>query len=380
VSEVRTVLQGYVDRGSIPGAVALLARGDEVQVHPMGSMRTGHDGPPMQPDTIFRIASITKPITAAAAMLLVDYGSIVLDDPVTGWLPEIARPMVVRTPASPVDDVVPARREITLRDLLTSRPGWGFPSDFTLPAIQALFAVQKDGRAPHLFQPPHEWLEALARIPMIAQPGEAWLYDTSFCILGILVARVAGQPLHEFLAERLFEPLGMADTGFAVPTGKLDRLASYYVPDETGTLQPGDGQDVWTGLPAFESGSGGLLGTAGDWLRFARILLADGVVDGRQILSRESVRQLLTNQVPDAQREPARLFLDGQGWGFGGSVDVAPERPWQVPGRYGWTGGTGTSAHLIPATGTVNILLTQVGVTSPDPTPQLLDFWRAAAT
>jgi CubicO group peptidase (beta-lactamase class C family) len=373
MSKVRAVLQGYVDRSAIPGAVTVLARGSDVEVSAVGSMRI--DGPPMEPDTIFRIASITKPITAAGAMLLVDDGTMALDDPVAKWLPELAAPMVVRTPASPIDDVVPARRAITIRDLLTSRAGWGFPADFSLPAIQELFGVQKDGRAPHLFAPPQEWLEALAKIPMIAQPGEAWLYDTAPCILGILIARAAGQPLHEFLAERLFEPLGMVDTGFSIPAAKLDRLASYYVPDETGTLRPADSQETWTQLPAFESGSGGLLGTAGDWLRFARMLLSDG----QGVLSRESVRQMLTNHIPAEQREPARLFLEGQGWGFGGSVDVVAEEPWQVPGRYGWVGGTGTAAHLIPSTGAVAILLTQVGVTSPVPQPQLLDFLRAAA-
>lgn len=379
MSQVRAVLQGYVDRGMIPGAVALVAPGAAIHVDAVGSMRTGRDGPPMEPDTIFRIASITKPITAAAAMVLVDDGTIALDDPVAEWLPEIAAPMVVRTPASPIDDVVPARRAITLRDLLTSQSGWGFPADFMLPAVQALFSVQKDGRAPHLYPPPDQWLAQLAKIPMIAHPGDAWLYDTSPCILGILIARVAGRPFHEFLAERLFEPLGMVDTGFAVPAAKLHRFASYYVPDESGALQPADQQETWTELPAFESGSGGLLGTAEDWLRFARMLLAGGVVDGRQVLSRESVRQMLTNHIPVEQREPARLFLEGQGWGFGGSVDLTPEKPWQVPGRYGWVGGTGTAAHLIPGTGTVAILLTQVGVTSPEPMPHLLDFFRAAA-
>ena len=275
--------------------------------------------------------------------------------------------------------MVPASRPITLFDLLTSRPGWGFPPDFTRPAVQMLFGVQKDGRAPHLFEPPHEWLTALARVPMAAQPGEAWLYGSSSDILGVLIARAAGQPLSEFLAERVFGPLGMTDTGFAIPAAKLDRFASYYVPGPDGTLQPGDTQQVWTEPPAFESAAGGLLGTADDWLRFARMLLADGEVSGRPFLSRGSVRQMLTSHLTAAQRQAAGVFLDGQGWGFGGSVDVAPTQPWYVPGRYGWIGGTGTSAHLTPSTGTVAILLTQAGVTSPDPYPLLLDFWRCAA-
>jgi CubicO group peptidase (beta-lactamase class C family) len=378
VTDLKATLDTSVQNGSLPGAVALLARGDQTEVHVVGSQGLDHDAP-MARDSIFRIASITKPVAAAAAMLLVDEGRIELDDPVTGWLPELSSPQVVRTPTSPVDDVIAADRPITLFDLLTSRSGWGFPADFTLPAIQMLFNVQKDGRAPHLFEPPHEWLTALARVPMVAQPGEAWLYGTSFDILGVLIARVADQSLDEFLAERLFTPLGMVDTAFAIPTAKLDRLARYYAPDPTGALQQADTQEVWTSLPAFESGGGGLLGTADDWLRFARMLLADGSVDGRPLLSSTSVGQMLSDHLTDAQRHSVDLFLEGQGWGFGGSVDVAPSQPWNVPGRYGWVGGTGTSAHLVPSSGTVALLLTQVAVSSPAPTPLVLDFWRYAA-
>jgi CubicO group peptidase (beta-lactamase class C family) len=157
-------------------------------------------------------------------------------------------------------------------------------------------------------------------------------------------------------------------------------LARYYTPDSTGALQEADGKAVWTRLPAFESGGGGLLGTADDWSRFARMLLADGRVDGKPLLSLDSVRRMRTDYLDDRQRAAARLFLEGQGWGFGGSVDVTSTQPWEVPGRYGWVGGTGTSAHLTPSTGTVAILLTQVGVTSPAPSPLQLDFWSYAAT
>jgi CubicO group peptidase (beta-lactamase class C family) len=379
MTDLRTTLETYVQSGSLPGAVALLARGEQLEVLTVGSQGLEHEAP-MARDTLFRIASITKPIAAAAAMLLVEDGRIQLDDPVAGWLPELASPLVVRTPNGPVDDVVPAQRPITLFDLLTSRPGWGFPADFSLPAVQMLFRVQKDGRAPHLFEPPQEWLTALSRVPMVSQPGEAFLYGTSFDILGVLIARVAGQTLGDFLAERIFEPLGMVDSGFAIPESKLDRLARYYTPDPAGALQEADTKAVWTHLPEFESGGGGLLGTADDWLRFARMLLAEGRVDGKQLLSADSVQRMLTNYLDDTQRESARLFLEGQGWGFGGSVDVASTQPWEVPGRYGWVGGTGTSAHLTPSTGTVAILLTQVGVTSPAPNPLQLDFWSSSAT
>jgi CubicO group peptidase (beta-lactamase class C family) len=378
VTDLQAMLETRVRDGSLPGAVALVARGDRLEVPTIGSLGLDVEGP-MTRETIFRMASITKPIVAAAAMLLAEDGKIGLSDPVADWLPELSSPRVARTPDSPVDDVVPARRPVTLFDLLTSRPGWGFPADFSLPAIQMLFNVQKDGRAPHLFEPPHEWLTALAKVPMVSQPGERFLYGTSFDVLGVLIARLTDQTLGDVLAERLFEPLGMVDAGFAIPESKLDRFARYYLPNPDGALQPADTQAVWTRLPAFESGGGGLLGTADDWLRFARMLLAEGRVDGRQLLSRESVQQMLTNHLDEAQRASARLFLEGQGWGFGGSVDVASTQRWEVPGRYGWVGGSGTSAHLIPSTGTVAILLTQVGVTSPAPVPLQLEFWSYAA-
>ncbi|HWE70231.1 MAG TPA: serine hydrolase domain-containing protein [Acidimicrobiales bacterium] len=378
MTDLQAMIETRVRNGSLPGAVAVVASGERLEVQAIGSLGLDHPGP-MTRDAIFRIASITKPIVAAAAMLLVEDGNIGLSDPVANWLPELSSPRVVRTPDSPVDDVVPARRPVTLFDLLTSRPGWGFPADFSLPAIQMLFNVQKDGRAPHLFEPPHEWLTALAKVPMVSQPGERFLYGTSFDVLGVLIARLTDQTLGDVLAERLFDPLGMVDTGFAVPESKLDRFARYYLPDPDGALQPADTQAVWTRLPVFESGGGGLLGTADDWLRFARMLLADGRVEGRQLLAPASVRQMLTNHLDEAQRASARLFLEGQGWGFGGSVDVAPTQRWEVPGRYGWVGGSGTSAHLIPSTGTVAILLTQVGVTSPAPVPLQLEFWSYAA-
>ena len=342
--------------GAVPGAVALLAHGDDVEVVAAGS----HDlegTAPMARDSIFRIASITKPITAAAVMMLVDDGRIALDDPVERWLPELASPVVVRTPAGPVDDVVPAARAITVLDLLTSRAGYGYPSDFSAPAVELLATIQGDGEG-HDRPDADEWLAQLARIPLLYQPGEAWLYDTCSDLQGILIARASGLTLPEFFAERLFEPLGMADTGFEVPAAKRDRLTSAYRPADGG-LELTDAPDGdWSRPPAFATGSGGLASTADDWHRFARLLLGGGTLDGRRLLSPESVRQMTSNHLSGAEREVGALFLEGQGWGFGGSVDVEAVDPWNVPGRYGWVGGTGTTAHIVASTGTVAILLT----------------------
>lgn len=336
----------------------------------------------MARDTLFRWASITKPVTAAAVMLLIDGGIIGLEDPVDEWLPELAAPMVARAPASEADDLVPAARKITVLDLLSSQAGYGFPSDFSLPAVQPLFGVQKDGREIRSFPAPDVWMAGLATVPMLYQPGEAWLYDTCSTLQGVLVTRITGQALPEFLAERIFTPLGMTQTGFYVPPARRDRFTSYYRAGEHGTLELADAPDgQWSTPPAFPLGNGGLAGTADDWALFATMLLAEGTrADGSQLLSKESVRLMTTDHTTAAQREIGELFLEGQGWGFGGSVDIADIDPWNVPGRYGWVGGTGTSAHIVPATGTIAILLTQVGADSPVTPRWMRDFWEYAAT
>jgi CubicO group peptidase (beta-lactamase class C family) len=334
----------------------------------------------MARDSIFRIASLTKPITAAAVMMLIDDGRLAIDEPVHKWLPELANLMVVRTPASPIDDVVPAARPITVFDLLSSCAGYGFASDFSLPAVQRLFSVQKDGREPRSFSPQDKWMAELAEIPLLYQPGEAWLYDTCSTIQGVLVARVSGQSLTDFLADRVFEPLGMVDTAFEVPADKLDRFTSSYRngPDGLELADSRDGQ--WSGPPVFALGNGGLVSTADDLLAFGRMLLAEGTTaDGRRILTPESVRLMTTNHTTSAQRATGELFLDGQGWGFGGAVDIATVNPWDVPGRYGWWGGTGTSAHITPSTGKVTILLTQVATDGPVTPTWLHDFLRHTA-
>jgi CubicO group peptidase (beta-lactamase class C family) len=381
MSKLRDILETNVGTGPVPGAVGLVACDGRVEVEAAGAVGAPGSAP-MARDSIFRIASITKPITAAAVMMLVEDGRIALGDPVRRWLPELASPMVVRTPASPVDDVVPAARPITVADLLTFRAGYGFPSDFSLPAVGLLFSELKQGPPqPQLVPAPDEWMAALSRIPLLHQPGEAWLYDTCSDIQGVLIARVSGRPLPEFLAERLFGPLSMADTGFEVPAGKLGRFTSYFRAGPGSGLELADAPSgQWSSPPAFPSGGGGLVSTADDWHRFAQMLLAGGTGGGRRLLSPESVWQMTTDHLTAAQRHASRLFLEGQGWGFGGSVDIEVIDPWNAPGRYGWVGGTGTAAHITPSTGAVTILLSQLELGGPTTPALMQDFWRYAAT
>ncbi len=349
MTTLQELVEAAVGRGTVPGAAALVARGEDVEIAAAGEVA---------PDSIVRLASTTKPITAAAVMLLVDDGLVALDDPIARWLPELASTWVVRTPESPIDDVVSGARPITVEDLLTFRAGWGFPSDFSLPAVgELLQKLPPFGTR----ETPDEWLETLAAVPMLRQPGEAWLYNTCSDIQGVLVARVSGRPLPEFLAERIFEPLEMIDTGFHVPAEKHDRLPAYH----GSAAMPIDG-DLWKEPPIFPSGSGGLASTLADWHRFGRMLLADG----GGLLSPEAVRLMTTDHLTQEQRDASTLFLEGAGWGFGGAVER--------DGRYGWIGGTGTTAHVVPSTGTVGVLLTQVQMTGPTPTPLMREFWQYA--
>ncbi|WP_435599422.1 serine hydrolase domain-containing protein [Streptomyces anulatus] len=377
------LLDAHIAKGSMPGAVALVSRGGRTEVASAGTAGLAGSAP-MRRDSLFRIASITKPIVAAAAMTLVEDGLIAPADPVAAWLPELAAPLVVRTPRSPVDDVVSAVRPITLLDLLTFRAGYGFPSDFSLPAVAPLFAELKQGPPqPQAVPAPDAWMAALSRIPLLHQPGDGWLYNTCSDILGVLVARVADRPLPAYLAERLFEPLGMTDTGFAVEPAALDRFTGYYRAgadsgDEPVLVDAPDGQ--WSSPPAFPSGAGGLVSTVDDWAAFGRMLLAGGLSDdGRRVLAAESVRQMITDHLTPEQRAESGLFTEGQGWGFGGAVDVEIAAPWNVLGRYGWVGGTGTTAHIVPSTGAVAVLLTQMEMSGPTAPQVMRDFWTYAA-
>ena len=385
---MRDVLERHVESGRIPGLVALVGRGDETHVETIGTM--GHDGGrPMRRDTIFRMASTSKPVSVAAAMVLLDECRLRLDDPVLPWLPELADRRVLTRIDGPLDDTVPARRPITVRDVLTSTFGLGM--DMTVIGTPIMNAVFEQGLTPNLPEPmpePDEWMRRLGTLPLMYQPGERWQYQISSDLLGVLVARVAGQSFETFLRDRVFNPLGMTDTAFHVPADKIDRLPTLYAPDpQTGEFIVWDeaAGGRWSAPPAFEGGGGGLVSTVDDYHAYFRMLLNHGVHQGERILSRPAVELMTTNRLTPEQtaarttlaRDNVHIsFGQGQhgGWGFGMAVrtyrgDYAPL------GQFGWDGGSGTSTYADPDNGLIGILCTQVGATVPDSTRAFLDFW-----
>jgi CubicO group peptidase (beta-lactamase class C family) len=377
-------MAGYVERGEVTGLVTLVCRRDEVHVDAIGTMSLGGD--PMRRDAIFRISSMTKPVTAVAAMILVEECRLRLDDPVDHWLPELADRMVLKWIDGPLDDTVPANRPIAVRDLLTFRMGFGqmmAPPD-AYPILRAA-NEQRVGMGPpnpSATPAPDEWIRRLGALPLMYQPGEKWLYHTGSDVLGILIARVSGKPLETFLRERIFEPLDMKDTGFSVPADKLDRFVTSYLPDAgTGKLElyddAVDGQ--WSGVPAFPSGGGGLVSTIDDYLSFGRMMLNFGTHGTERILSRPAVELMTADQLTPDQRADATGFLgENRGWGFGVAVVTRRDDIASVPGRYGWDGGLGTSWTSDPREHMVTILMTQSAWTSPSPPGVLLDCWTLA--
>ena len=351
--------------------VTLIAQGDEVHVDAIGTMAFDSDKP-MKRDTIFRLASLTKPILATATMMLMEDGTLALDEPIDRLLPELADRRVLRRIDGPLDDTVAANRPITVRDLLTFRMGYGMlieptatpPFDPPFPIVQAANELQlvmgpPDPRTPH---DPDRWIERFGRLPLMYQPGERWQYNTGSLVLSVLVARAAGQPLEALLQKRIFEPLGMRDTGFSMPAEHADRLPSQYTTDfQTGKmeLQTLTGPDVWARPPKFPSGASGLLSTIDDYLAFARLLLSKGLHGDERLLSQRSVEMMTTNHLTPEQIAQGGPLLSESGWGFGMAVTVAPDDVSPAPGRYGWAGGSGTTWFNDPHRQLVAIALTQ---------------------
>jgi len=371
IAPLRELMAARVSKTEFPGAVWLVAHGNDVAVDTVGV--TAIDGnAPMRRDTIFRIASMTKAITATAVMMLVEEGKLTLDAPAERWLPELANRRVLRRIDGPLDYTVPARRAITVQDLLTFTLGFGLLFDNTLPIQRAIDALQLVNGPPVPMTPhaPDEWMRRFGTLPLMHQPGEQWMYNTGSLLQGVLVQRAASQPFETFVSERIIEPLGMHDTGFFVPAAKLDRFAGCgnFTDAQSGTKSRMDrdgANSAYASPPVFPSGSAGLVSTVDDYLTFTRMLLNGGTHKGRRLLSAESVRDMTRDHLTPEQKSASSFFpgfFDTHGWGYGVAISTAPDAVTRTPGRYGWDGGFGTSWFTDPGRNLIAIVMTQ----SPD--------------
>ena len=348
------IVEGAVEQGQAPGVVAAVARGGRVHVATAGVMAVG--GPPMRRDTLFRISSNTKPMTAVVVLSLVDDGLLALDESVERLLPELADRRVLVRPDGPLSETAAAQRPITVRDLLTFTWGFGMQGAmFMAPEPWPILTATVERElstfgAPQPASTPDQdtWMARLGELPLLAQPGERWLYQSGSQVLGVLASRAAGAPLAEVMRQRLVGPLGMQDTAFH--TTDTTRLATAYANQggELVVIDRPDGQ--WSHPPAFHDGGGGLLSSVDDLVAFGRMLQRGG----RPVLSSTTVGEMTRDQLSAAQRAnvwPGFSFLDGRGWGYGLSV--------LDDGRYTWDGGFGTTWSNVPSQDLTVVVLTQ---------------------
>jgi CubicO group peptidase (beta-lactamase class C family) len=349
------VAASHVGDDKVPGLVALVACGDDVHVEALGTLAIG--GLPVERASLFRIASTTKPITGAATLALAREGLLELDEPVERLLPEVANQRVLRRMDGPLDDTTPAEGPVTVRGLLTFTFGFGMalemfmaPEPWPVVAAAAEAGLATIGPPrPHDFVDPDIWIARFGELPLMAQPGQRWLYNTGAHVLSVLCARAAGTSYDEVLRSRLFEPLGMSDTGFS--TDDVTRLATAYQPTADGLMVWDSPDGQWSRPPAFHDGGAGLVSTVDDLLAFARMLLRDG----DPVLAADQVREMGRDHLTAEQREFGEAFLGGRGWGLG--VSVVRDGPWA--GAIGWDGGLGTSFLVHPARDLAVIVLTQ---------------------
>lgn len=350
LADNRTSIVQAVEAGLLAGAVTLVWQGGKVlQVNEIGH-RDVQAKLPMQRDTIFRIASMTKPVTVAAAMSLVEEGKLALSDPVARWLPELADVRVLVDPTGPLDRTVATQRPITIDDLMTHRSGLAYVFSVLGPLSRAYGQLS-------LRQDQDHWLAEVAALPLVHQPGERLTYSHATEVLGIALSRIEGKPLHTVLSERIFEPLGMLDTGFFISPDKRGRTATMYRLDEQSGLRDDAMGPIPVTEPRFCQGGAGLVSTVDDYLRFVRMLLGGGEVDGVRVLSEESVRLMRTDRLTEEQKRQPFLGMPywiGRGFGLNLSVitDPAKSAPLFGPGGLGtfsWPGAYGTWWQADPA-------------------------------
>ena len=376
LDRVRKWMHGWVDSGRLAGMVTVVMRRGELAFAETAGKADVERNRPMRPDTIFRIYSMTKPLTSTAIMMLYEEGRFQLDDPISKFIPAFANPRVYMGGSRGKIESVPAEREITFRDLLTHTSGLTYGFMESNP-VDALYRAKTNGVD---FQTGttslKDIVERLGTFPLIAQPGKAWNYSVATDVLGYLVEVISGQPFQVYLKEKVLAPLGMVNTDFHVPADKHDRFAANYQAGPGGKLELIDdpGKSRYLAPRAVNSGGGGLVSTADDFFAFGQMMLSG---EG-EILSRKSVELMTTDQLTPAQKGVSGFmpgYFDNRGWGFGVAIDTQ-RVDLQSVGRYGWDGGTGTSWWADPAEDLTGILLSQ-RMAFPLASPLYLDFWTS---
>ena len=347
----------FIDVGAVPGAVVGVSRDGVVSMEAAGATGTS-GGTAMRVDTLARISSNTKPMAAVLTLSLAEEGALGLDDPVERFVPALTDRRVLRRLDGPLEDTVPAERPVTIEDLLTMRLGFGLVFEADCPAVAAAVSAELGIGPPDPSVPltPDAWVARFAKLPLVEQPGTAWRYDLAYAVLGVVLARAGRRPLDQLFRARLFEPLGMTDTAFFAPPG---RLSPCYAASNGGLLVFDTATDSrWAIPPTFPDARGGLVSSAADLLRFAEALIDDG----SSVVSAASVAAMTTDRLTAEQRQgpSAQTFLDGFGWGYGVQV-ATPEHDAPVRlARYGWGGGLGTLWYSWPDQHAAAVLLTQV--------------------
>jgi CubicO group peptidase (beta-lactamase class C family) len=363
---IATAIESLVEAGAFAGAATLIWRDGQIDQIATVGWRDVEARLPIERDTVFRIASMTKPITSLAALMLLEEGRFALETPITHWAPEFSEMHVLRSPNGPLDQTYPAERPITFRDLMAHTSGLTYGAFHTGPiskAYEEALGGEVDSQVA-----PDDWIARLAAIPLIDGPGFGFHYGHSTDLLGFLIARIEDAPLGELLKRRLFDPLGMKDTGFTVPKEKRERRAGMYGFDEAGRLikrLTATGNSTLPERPEdmkYESGGGGLWSTLDDYLTFARIFVGGGTVDGLRLLRPETLAWMTSNHLTESQRANATLLSSGHGFGLGVAVVLDSEKADPIVcgggiGSVGWPGAWGGWWQADPGDNSVLIFL-----------------------